>query len=1211
MYNLRNKRVNRHCTTETSCRVQASGSGTCSKSELPSPSASGRRSVTPSRATADPTTIEEHNNNSPQPALDVSAATQVNLPLTTKAGLPRKRMKWTAELNSFIMRSYFKITKMETDLTTYRYALHRAFVEKYPELQHLTEQRIADQRRAILTKNLLAAPVLQQIRAEVLLELQGEDVLPSTENAPDGDHIGVDENNTENDTNPDRDNNTQIDMDDRVTTEFSRALAEFDGTDPTRRPKLPKLRTSKTTNNIIAAVNTLLQERSRNCGSLEQLHLLVYCGAVTVLRSHNQQVRRPKSEYSDNNKSVKPWWQRRIEGAIDNIRRELSRLTEFCKNPQPSRRLKNHVKKIFKKIGTHKKHPQHQQHVCEYIDLLKQKLKAKAKRLSRYVKCTNRKQQNSLFNNNQKAFYRNLGASTSNNNQALPSKEDLTNYWSSLWSSPKQHKRNAHWIESEMEKVNIAPMPFDMITTEEVSEAVKCTDNWKAPGVDGTHNFWYKKFSSLHQALARNFTHILHHPEDTPKFLTLGMTNMLPKSAQTKDPTQYRPITCLPTLYKILTSCLTNRIYRHVELNNVLAEEQKGCKREHQGCKEQLIIDSVILKQAQRNHRNICTAFVDYKKAFDSVPHSWLVKVLEIYKIHPTIITFLSTIMKTWRTNLNLHINDKYLKTDEISIRRGIYQGDSLSPLWFCLALNPLSSMLNATKYGFKVTADRNISCIISHLLYMDDIKIYAANQQQMRQLLEIIQKFSNDIHMEFGLNKCKTLNIEKGVIIGGDVQLPNGDIIQAMENGETYKYLGFQQARMLDENQAKARIKGQFTKRVSSLLKTELNAGNLFQAVNTYATPVLTYSFGILKWTRTDLDEIQRLTRTMMTKHNCHHPKSSTLRTTLSRKDGGRGLVDIINLHSRQVSNLREFFYKKARTSNLHKTIVKADKSYSPLNLASPEVVFEVKSDAIKKEEWSQKELHGRHYYDLNQPHIDNEASNKWLTRGELFPETEGFMSAIQDQVVNTNNYKKYIIRDRNIETDKCRKCHQVSETIQHITSGCSLLANTDYLHRHNQVCNIIHQKLANKLGLINTYTPYYKYQPQKVLENDHFRLYYDRPIITDRQVTNNRPDIVVVDKGINSVLLVDIAIPNNNNILSKYQEKVSKYSDLAFEIRQMWHANKVEIVPVILSSTGLVPKSLETSLAKLGLHKNTYIDLQKAVILNTCRTVRKFLQV
>ncbi|CAH1098904.1 unnamed protein product [Psylliodes chrysocephalus] len=193
----------------------ASGSGTCSESELPSPSASGRRSVTPSMATAAPTTIEEHINNSPQPAFDVSAATQVNLPLTTKAGVPRKRMKWTSELNSFIMRSYFKITKMETDLTTYRYALHRAFVEKYPELQHLTEQRIADQRRAILTKNLLAAPVVQQIRAEVLLELQGEDEFPSTENALDGDHTGVDENNTENDTNPDRDNNTQIDMADR------------------------------------------------------------------------------------------------------------------------------------------------------------------------------------------------------------------------------------------------------------------------------------------------------------------------------------------------------------------------------------------------------------------------------------------------------------------------------------------------------------------------------------------------------------------------------------------------------------------------------------------------------------------------------------------------------------------------------------------------------------------------------------------------------------------------------------------------------------------------------------------------------------------------------------------------------------------------------------------------------------------------------------
>ncbi|KAL3274164.1 hypothetical protein HHI36_015578 [Cryptolaemus montrouzieri] len=217
-----------------------------------------------------------------------------------------------------------------------------------------------------------------------------------------------------------------------------------------------------------------------------------------------------------------------------------------------------------------------------------------------------------------------------------------------------------------------------------------------------------------------------------------------------------------------------------------------------------------------------------------------------------------------------------------------------------------------------------------------------------------------------------------------------------------------------------------------------------------------------------------------------------SVIRTTLKRK-GGRELIDVVNLHTEQINNLREFFSAKVLTSDLQKVVSLADKGYTPLNLATRDDLLNLTflSDTEKQEQWSRKELHGRHHYEINQPHIDNEASNKWLMKGELFAETEGFLMANQDQVITRNNYKKIIMKDGTLQTDKCRKCHIRSETRQHITSDCEQLANTDYLHRHNHVCNIIHQKLAHKYGLLNTLKPYYKYQPAPVLENDSIRLY------------------------------------------------------------------------------------------------------------------------
>ena len=132
---------------------------------------------------------------------------------------------------------------------------------------------------------------------------------------------------------------------------------------------------------------------------------------------------------------------------------------------------------------------------------------------------------------------------------------------------------------------------------------------------------------------------------------------------------------------------------------------------------------------------------------------------------------------------------------------------------------------------------------------------------------------------------------------------------------------------------------------------------------------------------------------------------------------------------------------------------------------------------------------MHGRHPYELSQQYVDTEASNKWLTNADLFAETEGFLTAIQDQVILTRNYKKYILKQP--DTDElCRRCGKKLETIQHITAACEQLAPTEYVKRHDGPAKIIHQKLAEAAEIIDVKSPYYKYTPASVLENENFKL-------------------------------------------------------------------------------------------------------------------------
>jgi len=97
--------------------------------------------------------------------------------------------------------------------------------------------------------------------------------------------------------------------------------------------------------------------------------------------------------------------------------------------------------------------------------------------------------------------------------------------------------------------------------------------------------------------------------------------------------------------------------------------------------------------------------------------------------------------------------------------------------------------------------------------------------------------------------------------------------------------------------------------------------------------------------------------------------------------------------------------------------------------------------------DQWKAMSFRGRHPHDLSKPEFDKVASNARLKFRDLFPEAEEFSIAIQDQVVNTINYQKRGIKDGIIQDDRCRRCKEKSETIQHITGACSHLVQPDYL--------------------------------------------------------------------------------------------------------------------------------------------------------------------
>ena len=89
----------------------------------------------------------------------------------------------------------------------------------------------------------------------------------------------------------------------------------------------------------------------------------------------------------------------------------------------------------------------------------------------------------------------------------------------------------------------------------------------------------------------------------------------------------------------------------HCEENNIITEEQAAGKRGSWGCTD---VNKMIYDEVTSNRRNLVTVWLDYKKAFDSVPHSWLIRSLELAKVPEKIILAIRQLMIKWRTKVYL-----------------------------------------------------------------------------------------------------------------------------------------------------------------------------------------------------------------------------------------------------------------------------------------------------------------------------------------------------------------------------------------------------------------------------------------------------------------------------------------------------------------------------------------------------------------------------
>ena len=136
-----------------------------------------------------------------------------------------------------------------------------------------------------------------------------------------------------------------------------------------------------------------------------------------------------------------------------------------------------------------------------------------------------------------------------------------------------------------------------------------------------------------------------------------------------------------------------------------------------------------------------------------------------------------------------------------------------------------------------------------------------------------------------------------------------------------------------------------------------------------------------------------------------------------------------------------------------------------------------------------------------------------------------------------------------------------------------------------------------------------WYAHEPERVLENEDYKILWDFSIQTDHVIEIRRPDLVVVDQKERISKIIDFAVPGDSRIEENEKDKIETYQDFGRELQKICNV-KVKIIPLVVGSLSAIPKQFGNRLKQIGITVGT-TQVQKTVLLGTARILRKVLDI
>lgn len=819
------------------------------------------------------------------------------------------------------------------------------------------------------------------------------------------------------------------------------------------------------------------------------------------------------------------------------------------------------VKELKKKLRGLKKHQEKGEEIHRVSKLIRRKLKGQTKDVSaEEMSSGNLNKQ--LF----RKFWKTCEKLFKPAENILPkfTVEIGVKYFNSVLS--KLRKQNFSTLPDWILKLPAPIFPFDISPPiyREISRAIsKAKSRSSSCPFDQVNYIMLKRCPILRTVLQKIIVECWR-TSSIPGCWKRGLTILIYKKGDPEDPSNFRPITLQPVLYKVLASVIRNRIYAFLEKNKFVDRKiQKGFWPTIDGVAEHTQVLSHVIRDAKRSQRSIVITLLDLKNAFGEVNHSLISASLKYHHVPPEITGLIQDIYSDSRVSIAVgNRNSRF-----IPVGRGVLQGDPCSPLLFNLCFNPLMRTLSQAKfehlgYMWGPNADPRSR---SWLQFADDTAIIANDVKNAQTLINLNVAWCKWAGMSLRIDKCTSFGMRKQEGLYQQY-LPNLTVdnsrIPTVDLGASFKYLG----KIFNFEMDNAEVKTQLVTRLSSILKITTNlkikAQLKLKILKSYIPAQLNFDLRIYDLSYTWIE--QNLDAAIVNAVNdwieLPHGSCTAEFLHLPSKLGGYGIPSLkmtaqkLRLSLRfilknNVNNDLRDIWELSSKNNIHLDSLlerEPTKSAALLALNAEQLTRDVDHISTLK-------IQGRLLTAVREA-FDEATVRKWaemvsnLLPGTLFSFAR---KAFQQQLATASN----LYRWKKIDSDKCSLCG-AKQTNKHALNNCSSAAALSrYKRRHDSVLEILTKWLISSM-------------------KEECEIFVDLIGQTYRPISgvfrSLRPDIVIIQKK--SISTLELTICHETNATTSKNFKISKYKNLKHNLLPEYAKYNLAHYTVEVTSLGFI---------------------------------------